>query len=154
MTPEPDPTIRSRRCAGVVPVPLPASEAIKLFTPEGERLWAGRDGWAPTYPDPTRTEGAGTVFETRHGHRHMTWVITLQTLDQVSYARVSSTGTAGTVEVRIEQSDAATTTVQVSYDLTALTDSALQEIDTFAANFDREMAEWAADIHAAVTAAR
>ena len=90
MTPEPDPTIRSRRCTGVVPVPLPASEAIKLFSPEGERLWAGRDGWAPTYPDPTRTEGAGTVFETRHGHRHMTWVITLQTLDQVSYARVSS----------------------------------------------------------------
>ena len=94
------------------------------------------------------------MFETRHGHRHTTWVITLQTLDQVSYARVSSTGTAGTVEVRIEQSDADTTTVHVSYDLTALTDSALQEIDTFAANFDREMAEWAADIHAAVTAAR
>ena len=153
MTPEPDPTVRSRRCTGVVAVPLPASEAIKLFTPEGERLWAGRAGWAPTYPDPARTEGAGTVFETQHGHRHITWVITSQTPDQVSYARVSSTGTAGTVEVRIDQSDADTTTVQVSYDLTALTDSAAQEIATFASNYDREMAEWAADINAAVTAA-
>ena len=153
MTPEPDVTIRSRRCTGVVAVPLPAPEAIKLFTPEGERLWAGRDGWAPTYPDPARTEGAGTVFETRHGHRHVTWVITSQKLDQISYARVSSTGTAGTVEVRVDQSDADTTTVQVSYDLTALTDSALQEIDTFASNFEREMAEWTADIQAAVNAA-
>ena len=90
------------------------------------------------------------MFETRHGHRHMTWVITSQTPDRVSYARVSSTGTAGTIEVRIDQSDADTTTVQVSYDLTALTDSALHEIDTFASNYEREMAEWAADIYAAV----
>jgi hypothetical protein len=152
MTHQPDPSTRSRRCTGVVAVPLPASEAIKLFTPEGERLWAGRSGWAPTYPDPARTEGAGTVFETRHGQRHTTWVITSQRPDQVSYARISSTGTAGTVEVRVYRSDADTTTMQVSHDLTALTDSALQEISTFASNYEHEMAEWAANIHAVVNA--
>jgi len=78
-------------------------------------------------------------------------VITRQTPDQISYARVSSTGTAGTVEVRIDRSDADTTVVQVSYDLTALTDSAVPEITTFASNYEHEMVEWAADIHAAVT---
>src|SRR5215475_9792282 len=109
MTHGPDPSTRSRRCTGVVAVPLPAFEAIKLFTPEGERLWAGRSGWAPTYPDPARTEGAGTVFETRHGHGHTTWVITLQTPSEISYARISSAGTAGTVEVRVDRSDAHTT---------------------------------------------
>jgi hypothetical protein len=77
-------------------------------------------------------------------------VITRQTPDQISYARVSSTGTAGTVEVRIDRSDADTTVMQVSYDLTALTDSAVPEIATFASNYADEMAEWAADIHAAV----
>ena len=92
------------------------------------------------------------MFETRHGQRQTTWVITSQTPDQVSYARVSSTGTAGTVEVRVYRSDADTTTMHVSYDLTALTDSALQEINTFASNYEHEMAEWAADIHAAVKA--
>jgi hypothetical protein len=150
MTPNSESSTRSRRCTGEVAVPLPASEAITLFTPEGERLWAARAGWAPTYPDPARTEGAGTVFETRHAHRHTTWVITRQTPDQISYARVSSTGTAGTVEVRIDRSDGDTTVMQVSYDLTALTDSAIPEIATFASNYADEMAERAADIHAAV----
>jgi hypothetical protein len=42
--------------------------------------------------------------------------------------------------------------MQVSHDLTALTDSALQEISTFASNYEHEMAEWAADIHAIVNA--
>ena len=152
MTQHPDPSNRSRRCTGVVAVPLPVSEAIKLFTPEGERLWAGYSGWAPTYPDPARTEGSGTVFETSHGQRHTTWVMTSQTPDQVSYARVSSSGTAGTVEVRVIRSDADTTTMEVSYDLTALTDSAVQEISLFAANYEREMAEWATHIHAALEA--
>ena len=92
------------------------------------------------------------MFETRHGRRHTTWVITAQTPDQVSYARVSSTGTAGTVEVRIDRSDADTTTMQVSYDLTALTDTAVPEINAFASTYEHEMAEWAADIHAAVNA--
>ena len=92
------------------------------------------------------------MFETRHGQQHTTWVITSQTPDEISYSRVSSTGTAGTVEVRIDRSDADTTTMQVSYDLTALTDSALQEINTFASNYEYEMAEWAADIHAVVNA--
>ena len=81
----------------------------------------------------------------------MTWVITRQTSDQISYARVSSTGTAGTVEVRIDRSDAGATVMQVSYDLTALTDSAIPEIATFASNYADEMAEWAADIHTAVS---
>jgi hypothetical protein len=43
------------------------------------------------------------------------------------------------------------TVMQVSYDLTALTDSAVPEIATFASNYADEMAEWAADIQAAVT---
>ena len=90
------------------------------------------------------------MFETQHGDRHTIWVITSQTPDQISYARVSSTGTAGTVEVRVDRTDPGTTTMQVSYDLTALTDSAVQEIDAFAANYEHEMAEWAADIHVAV----
>ena len=92
------------------------------------------------------------MFETRHGQRHTTWVITSQRPDQVSYARVSSTGTAGTVEVRIDRSDADRTIMQISHDLTALTDTALQEINTFASNYEHEMAEWAADIHAVVNA--
>src|SRR4029077_20000243 len=155
ITPISESSTRSRRCTGEVAVPLPASEAITLFTPEGERLWAGRAGWAPTYPDSERTEGAGTVFETRHAHRHTTWVITRQTPDQISYPRVSSTGTAGpvrrpmdpavagtagTVEVRVARSEADTTVVQVSYDLTALTDSAIPEIATFASTYADEMA--------------
>jgi hypothetical protein len=60
------------------------------------------------------------------------------------------TRTAGTVEVRVDRSDADMTVMQVSYDLTVLTDSAVPEIATFASNYADEIAKWAADISAAV----
>jgi hypothetical protein len=79
-------------------------------------------------------------------------VITSQTPDQVSCARVGSAGTAGTVEVRVCRSDPDITTMLVSYDLTALINTAFWEINTFTSNYEHEMAEWAADIRAAVNA--
>lgn len=134
----------SRRCSGLVTVPLPAADAMKLFTPEGERLWA--PGWDPSYPDPERTEGVGAVFVTEHGGRRTTWVMTERSSDAVAYARVAANATAGTVEVRVVDASPTRTTVRVTYDLTALSAGAVAELTRFAENYEHEMAEWTQQI--------
>ena len=61
-------TAHFRRSADLS-VALPSAATMVLFTPEGERRWAGKGGWDPHYPVPSRTVGVGTVFTTRHGAR-------------------------------------------------------------------------------------
>jgi hypothetical protein len=129
-----------------ITVALPPPDAMTLFTPEGERSWAGKDGWNPRYPVPSRTVGAGAVFTTQHQGRLTIWVIVDQQPDRIRYARVTPHGLAGTVEVRALSGSRAATTVHVTYDLTALTDAAADELAGFAAGYHAEIDTWASDI--------
>jgi hypothetical protein len=129
-----------------ITVPLPPPDAMALFTPEGERSWAGKDGWNPHYPSPSRTTGADTVFTTRHGGRQTIWVIVDHEPDRIRYARVTRHRLAGTVEVRALSRTRAGTSVRVTYDLTALTDAATGELAAFAAGYHAEIDTWATDI--------
>jgi hypothetical protein len=135
-------------------VALPPEAAIALFTPEGERSWAGKHGWDPRYPVPSRTSGAGAVFTTRHGEHTTTWVMVDQDPNRVRYARLTSHTVAGTVEVRVLAGTAEGTDLRVSYDLTALTDDARHELARFAAGYAAEIATWASDITKSLTAPR
>jgi hypothetical protein len=119
---------------------------MPLFTAEGERSWAGREGWDPRYPVPSRTSGEGAVFTTRHGGRTTIWVMVDDTPQRVRYARVTPGGLAGTVEVAVLSSSAGSTDLRVTYDLTALGDDAVGELDRFAAGYDAMIATWAEDI--------
>ena len=126
-----------------ITVALPPPAAIALFTPEGERSWAGRDGWNPRYPDPSRSFGVGAVFTTHHETRHTIWVIVDQESHRLRYARVTPDGLAGTVDVRVRAGSPNSTTVQVTYDLTALTGAAADELAEFAAGYQTEIGTWA-----------
>ena len=117
-------TAHFRRSADIH-VALPANDTMALFTPEGERPWAGKDGWDPQYPEPSRTVGVGTVFTTRHRERTTLWVMVDHEPRRVRYTRATPEGLAGTVEVSVISEDAAGTDVRVTYDMTALTDHAL-----------------------------
>jgi len=143
----------SFRGSASITVPLPPREAMPYFTPEGERSWAGA-GWDPQYPDPDRRVGAGAVFTTRHGGRETFWVMTAQTPQRVAYARVTPGALAGTVEVEVTGETAGSTTVRVTYDLTALTPDAAGELDHFAAGYGAEIASWATHIEHAIGALR
>jgi hypothetical protein len=129
-----------------ITVALPPPEAITLFTPEGERSWAGRGSWSPSYPDPSRTLGVGAVFTTHHETRQTIWMIVDQEPDRLRYVRVTPDGLAGTVDVRVHAGSSSSTTVQVTYDLTALTDAAADELAEFAAGYQTEIGTWAIDI--------
>lgn len=122
-----------------------APDALRHFTPEGERAWA--PGWDPHYPDgPPGGDGAqpGVVFTTRHGAAETIWVVLERDGARVRYARVTPAVWAGTVEVRVRDGQA-----EVTYELTALSDDGAERLEHFAARYEHEIGGWEAAIAAA-----
>jgi hypothetical protein len=140
----------SVRRAAEITVELPREQAMALFTPEGERRWAA--GWAPHFPEPTRREGAGTVFTTAHGDSPTTWIMVDQRPDSVRYARVVDGLTAGTIAVDAVDAAQDATRVRVTYDLTALTDAGASWLESFDSDYDDVISSWATEIAAALRA--
>ena len=138
-----------RRASGQIEIPLPAGEAIWLFTPEGERAWV--PGWDPVYPGGEPSESDGTVFVTDvHGLR-TTWVI--NSIDRgtgkASYARTTPGAHAGTVGVDCEDSRPGYCTVTVRYDMTVIDDADESVLDPYRAGpFDQMLDSWATAIRA------
>jgi hypothetical protein len=122
-----------RRLTGIVDVALGPEEALALFTPAGEREWV--PGWDPAFP-AGQDVSPGTTFTT---HERTVWVIADRTSRSMRYARVTPGVCAGTVAVRCEPAGARTR-AHVSYDLTALGDSAA--LERFADGYDAMLAEW------------
>jgi hypothetical protein len=131
-----------------ITVGLPRTQAMALFTPEGERRWA--DGWDPHYPAPGRREGAGAVFTTGHGAHHATWVMVDHRPDSVRYARIVHGMTAGTIAVDVLDACADVTRVRVTYDLTALSPAGESWLEAFDAHYQTEIAAWSNQIAAAL----
>jgi hypothetical protein len=130
-------------------VPLPADEAMALFTARGERRWV--EDWDPEFPagEPCE-EGEGTVFVTRSNGRSTYWVVAVKDANGVRYARTTPGFAAGTVEVRRRRSDARSTQVEITYDLSALTPQGAAELDVFATHYDQEIGAWEAAIGTAL----
>ena len=138
----------SVRRATEVTVDLPLEQAMPLFTPEGERRWV--DDWDPHYPEPRRREGPGAVFTTRHGGHQTTWVMVDHGPLGVRYARVTEGMTAGTVAVDVVGTPERSTHVRVTYDLTALTPAGDVWLESFDADYEDAIGEWATEIAAAL----
>jgi hypothetical protein len=132
-----------------ISVPLPADEAMQLFTARGERAWV--EGWDPEFPagEPTE-EVEGTVFVTTAHGRSTYWVVAARARRCVRYARTTPGFFAGTVEVRERSSDSRSTLVDVTYDLSALTPQGAAELDDFAAGHEQEISAWALAIETAL----
>jgi hypothetical protein len=124
-----------------IAVPLPADEAMALFTARGERRWV--EGWDPEFPagEPTE-EDEGTVWITTAGERATYWVVAAKDADRIRYARTTPGFAAGTVEVRLRRSDARETQLDITYDLTALTEAGRAELGEFASTFQQEIGLW------------
>jgi hypothetical protein len=127
---------------------LPREQVLALFTPEGERRWAG--GWDPHYPDPDRREGRGAVFTTSHGGHETTWIIVEQHQGSIRYARVVHGVTAGTIAVDVLGCARDVTDVRVTYDLTALSAAGERWLEAFDTNYESEITGWSTEIAAAL----
>lgn len=128
---------------GTVHVDMPPEQAFQLFTAPGERLWV--DGWDPVILSDGDGRDKGSVFVTTYAQDVTIWVVVDYEPESLHarYARVAPTSRAGTVEVFARSDGQGGTDVDVTYELTALSDAGNQILADFdAPRFSRMMTEW------------
>jgi hypothetical protein len=133
---------------GSLTVARPPAEAFDLFTPRGEERWV--PGWRLRFPAAVTDDTAqGTVFETDVHGRLTTWVVVERAPGRrIRYARVVAGDNAGTVTVDLAEATPGHSDVTVTYELTALTASAVEPLRGFAARYRDMLREWAGAIAA------
>jgi hypothetical protein len=144
-------------CEGAFTLPLPVASAVALFTPEGERRWAG-SSWSPEYaiPEAAGDDSApGTVFTTESTGGAATWIVLERRDDGMSYARVVPGRIAGTVTVTCSHEAAnAETRVTVRYDVTSLSPEGVVFVTELEEGYDTFLAEWRGEILAGLARER
>lgn len=136
-------------CEGQFTLPLPVASAVALFTPEGERRWAG-SSWDPEYAIPAAAgddSAPGTVFTTESDGGAATWIVLERRGDAMSYARVVPGRIAGTVTVTCSQEPARDETrVTVRYDVTSLSPEGVAFVEELEEGYDAFLDEWRREI--------
>lgn len=115
-----------------VALPLAATEALELFTPEGERLWI--DEWNPRYMFPANGEAIeGMVFITGEGAETTYWTMAEFDIvkNRVRYMRVTPASRSSVIEVRCIPGGERQCQVEVTYVLTGLTEDGNTAIEAF-----------------------
>jgi hypothetical protein len=132
-------------CEGHFLLPLPLAEAVPLFTPEGERLWAG-SSWDPIYaiPEAARDHSApGTVFTTESTGGSATWIVLERSSSGMRYARVAPGRIAGTITVTCtETAEPGQTRVSVTYDVTSLSPEGAVFVEELEATYEEFLEDW------------
>jgi hypothetical protein len=136
-------------CEGRFNLPLSIAAAVPLFTPDGERRWAG-SSWDPVYAIPEAVEddsAPGTVFTTESDGGNAIWIVLERREDGMRYARVVPDRIAGTVSVCCTQSAPQDETeVTVTYDVTSLGPEGAAFVEELEAGFDAFLADWRLEI--------
>jgi hypothetical protein len=134
---------RSISHTGKLRVDAPPEHAFQLFTAPGERLWV--DGWDPKIPGGGDGRSKGSVFVTdAHGDKAY-WIVVDYDEDALHarYARIAPGTRAGTVEVLARDDGTGTAEVEVTYELTALTDAGNDQLAAFDSDaYARMLGEW------------
>jgi len=130
-----------QRLTGRLSVPLPPSQAFRLFTPLGERDWA--PGWEPRFPAPTVDDtDPGTAFITDAHGQVRTWIVVdRESARRIRYANVASGDRASLITVELAPV-ATASEVTVTYDVTALSDAGARELAHFAHGYARYLDSW------------
>ena len=136
-------------CEGRFTLPLSVAEAVPLFTPEGERQWAG-SSWDPVYAIPEAADDAsapGTVFATESDGGYAIWIVLERRDDGMRYARVAPDRIAGTISVTCTQATSPKETeVTVTYDVTSLGPEGAAFVQDLEAEYDAFLAGWRQEI--------
>jgi hypothetical protein len=140
-------TGRQWRLTRRIRVDVPPDQAFRLFTPRGEQDWA--DGWEPRFPVPVPDDTEpGTVFETGGADQPTVWLVTgREPGRRMSYARVAPGEQAGTVTVVLSPAGSASD-VEVTYQLTALSEAAEARLSEFADGYPAFLRSWQDEIEA------
>ena len=128
---------------GTLHVDAAPDHAFQLFTAPGEKLWV--DGWDPEVLSGGDGREEGSVFVTNVADDTAYWIVVDYDVGalRARYARIAPGSRAGTVEVIARASPSGGTEVEVTYDLTALTDEGNSQLAAFDENaFTRMLAGW------------
>lgn len=128
---------------GTLRVDAPPAHAFQLFTAPGEKLWI--DGWDPKVLRGGDGRPKGSVWVTNVDGDSAYWVVVDYDPEalRARYARIAPTTRAGTVEVYARDDGNGATVVEVTYELTALTDKGQQQLADFDSDaYARMLAEW------------
>jgi hypothetical protein len=131
-----------------VMVNAPLAETAVLFSPEGERAWAGKH-WDPQflYPLPARDQ-QGAVFTINHGPVKAVWVVAQRNLEarHFQYVYVISDLMVATIDVHFQVIDPATTKATVTYARTAITPEGDEHVKAMTEGDQTAGKEWQAAI--------
>ncbi len=129
-------------CSGELTLPITTEAALPLFTPEGERSWAG-DDWDPTYAVEPVGDGArpGTVFTTPSTGGDAIWIVVERTADSLLYARVVPGRIAGTIGVTLSPEETGCR-VRVTYEITSLGTDGESWIREFEHGYEDFLEHW------------
>lgn len=140
-------------CTGSFALPMAADEALPLFTPEGERRWAG-GSWDPSYPIPAAAaddSATGTVFTTDSDSGTAVWIVIERREDAMRYARVVPDCIAGTISVTCSSAAAGEECrVAVEYDVTTLGPAGGAFVRELESDYDGFLESWRDEIVAAL----
>jgi hypothetical protein len=118
---------------------------VPLFTPEGERRWAG-SSWDPVYaiPEAARHDTApGTVFTTESHGGAAIWIVLERREDGMTYARIAPNRIAGTIRVSCARAAAPDQTrVTVAHDVTSLSPEGAAFAQELEAGYDAFLESW------------
>jgi hypothetical protein len=136
-------------CEGRFNLPLSIAAAVPLFTPEGERRWAG-SSWNPVYAIPEAAEddsAPGTIFTTDSDGGNAIWIVLERRDDGMRYARIAPDRIAGTISVTCGRSASRDETeVTVRYDVTSLGPEGVVFVEELEAGYDAFLASWREEI--------
>lgn len=129
--------------SGTVRVDAAPEQAFQLFTPPGEKLWV--EGWDPVVLSGGDGRDKGAVFVTTHHQEQTIWVVIDYQPESLHarYARVAPASRAGTVEVLVRSDGQGGAEVDVTYELTALSETGNRDLADFDADsFSNMITEW------------
>ncbi len=127
-----------------VSVHAPYPETAKLFSPEGERAWAGKH-WDPQFVHPVpASDKQGAVFTISHGAMNAVWVIAQHDLEarHFQYVYFIADLMVTTIDVRFRVVDSDTTAVTVTYARTAVTPEGDAHVKTMSEGDRTAGKEW------------
>jgi len=131
-----------------VVVQAPYEETAKLFSPEGERVWAG-ENWDPQFLHPLPGKDTqGAVFTISHGSIKAVWLIAQHDLEakHFQYVYFIADVMVTTIDVQFRVVDLGTTQVTVKYARTSVSPQGDSHVLSMSESDRAACKEWQAAI--------
>jgi outer membrane protein assembly factor BamB len=130
----------------VVMVKASYQETAVLFSPSGERVWAGKE-WNPQFLYPqTERDVEGAVFTVQHGSHKSVWVNSIRDIEarHFQYVYFIPDALVTTIDVRFSPINEGATSVEVVYTRTALDVETNEHVLTLGEHDSANGPEWQA----------